>query len=326
MSRRNPTHTSRLARALTQATDLTYAQALALCTDAAAKGALPARLDATGMQVALARLTAAVRTGQPVTGLAPDHLGRDSAGNPFTVTARQMATHTAVVGACGTGKTATAQRLAALRAGDGWDVIVLDLSTAGAQAASSDWAAASCGRGFAQVPADQAGDMTARPGMTYVHQPRRTSAAASGLAAMDDALAGIVSLAVARAFGEVNVERHLLVVLDDAPHANRDLVLELLARARAARIGVLLTCQGPSAWSTGDPAGSDWDRVIANVNVIVAHRLPAAEAGDVEAALVDRDPEAPPTSLQHLDVGHAAVNVLAPDSVTTTVTVAGSAD
>lgn len=59
----NPTHRTRLARALADATGISYQKSLSLAADAAEAGALPSRLDPTGMRLALEVLQHAAGAG-----------------------------------------------------------------------------------------------------------------------------------------------------------------------------------------------------------------------------------------------------------------------
>lgn len=61
----NPTHRTRLARALADATGISYQMALSLVAGAAAEGVLPEQLDPPGMQRALGLLQQRAGTGRP---------------------------------------------------------------------------------------------------------------------------------------------------------------------------------------------------------------------------------------------------------------------
>lgn len=103
-----------------------------------------------------------------------------------------------------------------------------------------------------------------RPGITYV--------GLSMLAQRD--LATVISSAVlqrmavyaaARASGRESAAQQRAVIIDEANAINREIVKNLLARARSAKVMMVLCTQSPEDWI--DARGDDWSTMANNVNV-----------------------------------------------------------
>jgi hypothetical protein len=61
------------------------------------------------------------------------------------------------------------------------------------------------------------------------------------------------------------------VVISGADRLDRELILDLMDRARSLNIALVLHCEGPGSW------GDDWERVAANSNVFVVGRQASAD-------------------------------------------------
>ena len=77
--------------------------------------------------------------------------------------------------------------------------------------------------------------------------------------------------AAQRTTGVVAASQPRFLVIDEASVVNRELVKDLLARARSAGIPTILATQGPRDWI--DEQGDDWNEMLNNINVLITMHM-----------------------------------------------------
>lgn len=79
----------------------------------------------------------------------------------------------------------------------------------------------------------------------------------------------MAAYAARRTSGEESVDQKRFLIIDEANFVNRKLLLNLLSRARSAKIACIVCTQGPTDWEARAPGEPDLSSLVQNTNVIV---------------------------------------------------------
>jgi hypothetical protein len=82
-----------------------------------------------------------------------------------------------------------------------------------------------------------------------------------------------------RTVGSAGKSQPRFVIVDEANWVNREIVKNLLSRARSAGIALFLATQGPTDWIDRD--GDDWTTLTQNMNIAVIMRQGAPQAAEL---------------------------------------------
>lgn len=132
-----------------------------------------------------------------------------------------------------------------------------------------------------QLPLDVTSDGVSYIGLNTLGVPELSSVVSMSVLMRLSALAG------QRTTGQTEVgEQRMAIVIDEANWIDRKSVMNLLSRARSAKIAVILATQGPQDWN--DANGEDWDAITQNTNFSIVMRQGNERSAEMCADLLGK--------------------------------------
>lgn len=116
------------------------------------------------------------------------------------------------------------------------------------------------------------------PGLTYIGLDSQGKADLTRLTS-SSILQRLSVYAAQRTVGIAKKDAPRFVIVDEANWVNREIVKNLLSRARSAGIALFLSTQGPKDWI--DKTGDDWDTLGQNMNIALIMRQGAPQSAEL---------------------------------------------